>query len=146
MHCHLLLRVMRHHGLGALLDSQIDGLHIRKLLWETVLATDMSVHADFMDRFQRIMTTDAVGPICLRQMVLCQAIMKCADISNPVRQGYFAGVCPMYLLILGISSLEPTLSGLPTLGYRLDGGVDIAGTFREVPRSPCKCDTVHRPT
>jgi hypothetical protein len=83
MHCQLLLRVMRCHGLGSLLDSPVNGMHIRKLLLETVLATDMSVHDQFMRNFKDI-TDGQHGSLCLRQVIVCQAIMKCADISNPV--------------------------------------------------------------
>lgn len=84
MHCQLLLRVMRQHGLGTLLDDPVEGFHVRKLLWDTVLATDMSVHADFMARF-KLAISKTPGPVCSRQIVICQAILKCADISNPVR-------------------------------------------------------------
>lgn len=84
MHCHLLLRVMRHHGLGALLDRPNDGVHVRKLLWQTVLATDMSVHDDFMARFEKALSPGESDSLCYRQILICQAIMKCADISNPV--------------------------------------------------------------
>ncbi|KAF9008107.1 HD-domain/PDEase-like protein [Hymenopellis radicata] len=80
MHCALLLRVMRHHGLGPLLERP----HARKLLWETIMATDMSVHADFMERFEH-MTIGEESPISMRKVLICQAIMKCADISNPSR-------------------------------------------------------------
>lgn len=80
MHCSLLLRIMRHHGLGPLLERP----QARKLLWETIMATDMSVHADFMESFERLISGEK-GPITLRKVVMCQAIMKCADISNPSR-------------------------------------------------------------
>ncbi|KAF8889577.1 hypothetical protein BD779DRAFT_1519912 [Infundibulicybe gibba] len=83
MHCQLLLRVMRHHGLGPLLDNPSDGFHFRKLLWETVLATDMSVHANFMTRFELAITEKP--SLANRQILICQAILKCADISNPSR-------------------------------------------------------------
>lgn len=84
MHTHLLLRVMRYHGLGGILDNPDTGYHVRKLLWLTVLATDMSVHDQFMADFRNAMGGGA-GPVCLRQVVVSQAIMKCADISNPSR-------------------------------------------------------------
>lgn len=74
---------MRQHGLGALLDSPNCGTQVRRLLWEIVLATDMSVHFDFMARFKSIVDGQD-GSICLRQILISQAIMKCSDISNPV--------------------------------------------------------------
>ncbi|KIY68490.1 HD-domain/PDEase-like protein [Cylindrobasidium torrendii FP15055 ss-10] len=80
MHCSLLLRIMRHHGLGRLLLRP----DARKLLWETVMATDMSVHADFMARFQSMLSGEEM-PTHLRKILVAQAIMKCADISNPCR-------------------------------------------------------------
>ena len=82
MHCQLLLRVMRQHGLGVLLDHPTDGTRIRRLLWETVMATDMSVHAEFMKNFAALVANPKACP--RRQTLVCQAIMKCADISNPV--------------------------------------------------------------
>lgn len=84
MHVQLLLRVMRAHGLGIVVDTPKTGCRARKLLTETVLATDMSVHELFMRNFQ-LLADGAAGPICLRQIFTCQALMKCADISNPVR-------------------------------------------------------------
>lgn len=48
------------------------------------MATDMSVHPDFMKSFQHLIS-GVDGSICTRQILICQAIMKCADISNPVR-------------------------------------------------------------
>lgn len=83
LHYQLLLRVMRHHGLGVLFDNTTHGNRAKKLLCETVLATDMGVHDDFMRRMEA-MATGEVGPICNRQIITCQALLKCADISNPV--------------------------------------------------------------
>lgn len=84
MHCQLLLRVMRHHGLGRLLDDPKCGVQNRKLLWETVLATDMSVHDAFMQRFQDLIAQRGENTLMHRRITICQAIIKCADISNPV--------------------------------------------------------------
>ncbi|KAJ4495882.1 hypothetical protein C8J55DRAFT_553636 [Lentinula edodes] len=101
MHCSLLLRVMRHYGLGPLLDDNCGSggngstQSVRKLLSETVLATDMSVHTNFMENFKALVddgTTQLTGEaeegesqLWRRQVLLCQGIMKCADISNPFR-------------------------------------------------------------
>ncbi|KAJ8082793.1 3',5'-cyclic-nucleotide phosphodiesterase [Marasmius tenuissimus] len=92
MHISLLLRVMRHHGLGPLLDDPTDqsGQHVRKLLSETVLATDMSVHAKFMDNFRSLLSGNSAVDLCRRQVLTCQAIIKCADISNPYRPYHVA--------------------------------------------------------
>ena len=82
----------------------------RKLLLMTVLATDLSVHGEFMRRFDRMLverngpsgeSAAAEGPgpgggktgpedeLFERKMLLCQALIKCADISNPVRPSVF---------------------------------------------------------
>ncbi|KZT23622.1 HD-domain/PDEase-like protein [Neolentinus lepideus HHB14362 ss-1] len=84
MHCALLLTLMRHHGLGHLLDRPIRGPALRRLLLQTVLATDMSVHFEFMDLFKDLLAgkeSDARR----RKVLVCQALIKCADISNPCR-------------------------------------------------------------
>ncbi|KAJ6582889.1 hypothetical protein DFH09DRAFT_1144839 [Mycena vulgaris] len=90
MHCQLLLRVMRHHGLGRLLDDPKCGVQNRKLLWETVLATDMSVHDAFMQRFQDLIADRGETALMHRRITICQAIIKCADISNPSRPYYIS--------------------------------------------------------
>ncbi|KAL0959604.1 hypothetical protein HGRIS_011311 [Hohenbuehelia grisea] len=84
MHCQLLLRVMREHGFGALLSNPVHGLRARKLLWSTVLATDMSVHTKFMDDL-KYHVAGGYSSIWDRQVLACQALIKCADISNPSR-------------------------------------------------------------
>lgn len=84
LHCQLLLRVMRHHGLGVLLDDPLEGTRFRKLLIQTVLATDMSVHKDFMEHLQQE-TSGQRETLLQRQILACQAILKNADISNPSR-------------------------------------------------------------
>jgi hypothetical protein len=52
MHCALLIQAMRHHGLGKLLDRPDSGF--RKMLAGIVLATDMSVHYQFIRDFQSL--------------------------------------------------------------------------------------------
>jgi hypothetical protein len=84
LHCQLLLRVMRYHGFGVLLDDPYDGFCLRRILLFSVLATDMSVHQDFMLRFKRMLDGESTS-LCARQTLICEAILKNADISNPVR-------------------------------------------------------------
>lgn len=84
LHCQLLLRVMRYHGFGVLLDDPYDGFCLRRILLMSVLATDMSVHQDFMLRFNRMLDGESTT-LCARQTLICEAILKNADISNPVR-------------------------------------------------------------
>lgn len=83
MHYTLLLSIMHHHGLGVLLDPTKRGTSFRRLLYKTLLATDMSVHFDFMSSFQSLLN-DVPLDLSKRQVLVCQALIKCADISNPV--------------------------------------------------------------
>ena len=77
---------MKHHGLGRLLAPSPSGgqSNFRRLLLDTVLATDMGVHKDFMDRFGRLMENPQTFSVSEARTLLCQALIKCADISNPV--------------------------------------------------------------
>lgn len=83
MHYALLLQIMRHNGLGDLLDRPHSGVRIRKLLSAVVLATDMSVHFDFMKNFTLLVKGTDYN-LVERTTLMCQALIKCADISNPV--------------------------------------------------------------
>ena len=94
MHCTLLVHVMRYHGMSHLLEQTSGGVTFRKMLVETVLATDMSVHVDFMRRFEEMVAIGR-GPdadVGNRRVLLCQALIKCADISNPVRFNFDRGI------------------------------------------------------
>ncbi|KAI0764545.1 hypothetical protein BD413DRAFT_482506 [Trametes elegans] len=84
MHYSLILQSMRHNNLGFLLDRPRSGPSFRKLLLGTVLATDMGVHFDFMTEFRRLVG-GADFPDLERRILVCQALIKCADISNPSR-------------------------------------------------------------
>lgn len=84
MHYALLVQAMRHHGLGSLLDRPNSGRHFRKVLYGIVLATDMCVHYDFMRDF-KLLVAGREYSLPQRQLLLCQAMIKCSDISNPVR-------------------------------------------------------------
>ncbi|OCH89218.1 HD-domain/PDEase-like protein [Obba rivulosa] len=83
MHYSLILQIMRHTGLGSLLDHSQPG-SFRKLLLGTVLATDLGVHNEFMQNFEDLLAGKQDRQF-RRRVVLCQAIIKCADISNPGR-------------------------------------------------------------
>ncbi|KAF8483483.1 hypothetical protein DFH94DRAFT_818837 [Russula ochroleuca] len=84
LHYTLLLHILRRQGFGFLLDNLHSAPHFRKLLAETVLATDMRVHTQFMERFQQIVDGAEVDHWTKRVLV-CQALIKAADISNPCR-------------------------------------------------------------
>jgi hypothetical protein len=83
LHYTLLLQILRRQGFGFLLDNLHSTPHFRKLLAETVLATDMRVHSQFMERFRQIVNGAEVDHWTKRVLV-CQALIKAADISNPV--------------------------------------------------------------
>jgi hypothetical protein len=88
MHYALLLQIMRHNGLGDILDRQCSGARVRKLLSAVVLATDMSVHFEFMKNFTSLLEGGSSSDL-QRVTLLCQALIKCADISNPVSSPLF---------------------------------------------------------
>ncbi|GJE96534.1 3',5'-cyclic-nucleotide phosphodiesterase [Phanerochaete sordida] len=85
MHYSLIMQLMRHHGLGTLLDRPKTGPSFRKLLAMTVLATDMSVHAEFMRCYKEMVNAEEPLDLFRQKVLVCQALIKCADISNPSR-------------------------------------------------------------
>jgi len=98
LHCTLLMHSLRQHGFSSLLDTP-QRYSFRKLLHETVLATDMSVHAKFMTDFRRLVDGQEMT-LWDKRVLVCQAIIKWADISNPVYSLCFSRCC---LLTTGIS-------------------------------------------
>ncbi|THH27442.1 hypothetical protein EUX98_g6746 [Antrodiella citrinella] len=92
MHYALILKVMKHTGLGGLLDGSADPrghsstLGCKKLLLSTVLVTDLSVHDRFMLEFAEMIDHgDFLTDPFKAKVLACQALIKCADISNPAR-------------------------------------------------------------
>lgn len=103
MHCALLLQLMRKHGLGHLVLTSTEaarcsgsesGCHgngeFRKLLVQTVLITDMVLHFDWMGKMKELAKDVQSGDTSRRaldeiKLLICQALIKCGDISNPVR-------------------------------------------------------------
>ena len=125
MHCQLLLRVMRHHGLGILLDDPLHGNHLKKVLLQSVLATDMGIHADFMLRLKQVADGE-LGPLCMRQIIMCQAILKNADISNPVSSSY-----QFRLGVTNTKSIsDSTIPGFKALGKGSDARMDSPSASR----------------
>jgi hypothetical protein len=68
--------------------------NIRAILVDTVLATDMSLHFRWIKEFEELIDNHgprfAIEPMSdddkkKAKIFACQALMKCADISNPVR-------------------------------------------------------------
>ncbi|KAJ7204764.1 high-affinity phosphodiesterase [Mycena pura] len=95
LHVALLVRVMRTHGMAGVLDGTDDkgqgrGRCAKKLLFDTVLATDMRVHDAFMARFADLVACRGDLGLAHRRTTVCQALIKCADISNPSRPYYIS--------------------------------------------------------
>ena len=120
LHYTLLLHILRRQGFGFLLDNVHSAPHFRKLLAETVLATDMRVHSQFMERFRQIVNGAEVDHWTKRVLV-CQALIKAADISNPVIKFSF---CIDYLPRLTDHPVSPYRC-LTTLGICPPGRVDV---------------------
>lgn len=73
----------QHTGFRHLLDHPEHGLLIRNLVNYSVMATDMGVHDAFVKRFGGALASR--GGLMERRILVCQGLIKCADISNPVR-------------------------------------------------------------
>lgn len=129
MHYTIIIYAMRHHGLGALLDRPKIGQYFRKALAGIILATDMGVHFEFMNSFTRLAKGNDFSLDCQR-LLLCQAIIKCADVSNPVRTPYFI------VLFWAQLDSESTARRVPLLGRRFDGRMDFSGFPRETLAPP----------
>lgn len=62
----------------------------RQLLVQTVLITDMGLHFDWMNKLRALASDveksgiDAVAGRADVKQLICQALIKCGDISNPV--------------------------------------------------------------
>jgi len=90
----LLARLLRKHGFYFLICPSIirqegfEAQGFRKVLYSSVLATDMSLHFAWIARlkdFGASLRTERESSDEDDRIMLCQAIIKCADISNPVR-------------------------------------------------------------
>jgi len=93
MHCALLLQLMRKHGLGHLISttsssspaSSAAAIEFRRLILQIVLMTDMSLHFEWIGRFGKLADEGCALPADGGKLLICQALIKCGDISNPVR-------------------------------------------------------------
>lgn len=82
-------------------SARLSAISIRSMLVQTVLATDMSIHARWMNEFSEFAEVEeakvgrgASAENATRsdetestRLIVCQALLKCADISNPVSPG-----------------------------------------------------------
>ncbi|WVF72402.1 hypothetical protein IAT40_007217 [Kwoniella sp. CBS 6097] len=95
MHCMLVVQLLRKHGFGFLIEGSpapasplFDQKGFRRVLYSTVLATDMSLHFAWIQRlkdFDEGLREGEVGEDEYDRVMICQALIKCADISNPTR-------------------------------------------------------------
>ncbi|KAK6902664.1 hypothetical protein I203_107922 [Kwoniella mangroviensis CBS 8507] len=95
MHCMLIVQLLRKHGFGFLIEGAphspsqtIDQKGFRRVLYSTVLATDMSLHFAWIQRlkdFDEGLREGEIGEDEYDRVMICQALIKCADISNPTR-------------------------------------------------------------
>ncbi|TYJ52559.1 hypothetical protein B9479_006849 [Cryptococcus floricola] len=100
MHCMLVVQLLRKHGFGFLIESStpsclaratesgIDQKGFRKVLYSSILATDMSLHFAWIARlkeFDERLREGVVGGEEEERVLICQALIKSADISNPSR-------------------------------------------------------------
>lgn len=137
MHYNLLTRIMRYNGLGHLLEKPDAVCSGKKLLADTVLATDMSLHFKIMEDFKQSLGGESIDE-GRKITLLCQALIKCADISNPV-------CCdpPDESALAQFDGVESTPCCLATLGRSTLGRMDsagISGNAFAAPfyRMPCK--------
>jgi len=88
-HCAAYSQILRRHWPAAFHDKAI-----RKLMISSILATDMGVHADYMQQLGNLQSkihetkvTDSWSPkdVDAFRVLTCGLIIKCADISNVVR-------------------------------------------------------------
>lgn len=113
MHCMLIVQLLRKHGFGFLLSNTSSGAEsiparasfdskgFRHVLYQCVLATDMSLHfvwmqklqdfGEYISRQEGVYSSSSVLPgmagdegAIADRIVIAQALIKCADISNPV--------------------------------------------------------------
>ena len=94
----LVSRLLRKHGFYFLICPSIvrqegfEAKGFRNVLYSSILATDMSLHFAWIARlkdFGASLRTEKEPSDEDDRVMLCQAIIKCADISNPVRPYYY---------------------------------------------------------
>ncbi len=129
MHCMLIVQLLRKHGFGFLLSPStltsnnparrsLDTKGFRKVLYSSVLATDMSLHFAWVQNLKEFGAKISRGELKRRlssedaeadRITICQALIKCADISNPVSQTIFTNKDPAHgYCRLGLSMYRST--------------------------------------
>lgn len=86
-HCAAFTQVLRRHW------PEVQELEMRKLMIDTILATDMGLHFEYMGKFEGMKSqlrqsggveTWDEKMISANRTLLCSILIKCADISNVV--------------------------------------------------------------
>ena len=99
----LVIQLMRKHGFGFLISGldadtsssargNFDSKGFRRVLYSSVLATDMSLHFAWIAQLKAFGERVEKGEVGVDgeegmdrdRIMLCQSVIKCADISNPV--------------------------------------------------------------
>jgi len=75
---------MKHHGMNDIIEEPVHGPQLKQLLWQAVMVTDMSVHNSWMTQFEQVAKKREHATLHTRQVLAVQALLKNADISNPV--------------------------------------------------------------
>ena len=102
MHCVFIMKQLAKHGFDFLVAphtmaasnparKSLDTRSFKGVLSHSVLATDMSLHGDWLVEFKAVGDSIASGNARasseeqeVDRIMLCQSLIKCADISNPV--------------------------------------------------------------
>ena len=107
--------------------NKFDTLGFRKVLYSSVLATDMSLHFAWIARLKEfgaaVQDTGREGKEEEDRIMISQAIIKCADISNPVSPPPLSPASPFLhssLLILFPSSFSSLSHFPPSLFSHVD--------------------------
>lgn len=94
----LVVQLLRKYGFGFLIErmksssgeqavSNLDQKSFRQVLYSSILATDMSLHFAWVQRLKEFddrLKSGEAGAVEDERILICQALIKCADISNPV--------------------------------------------------------------
>ncbi|CDH53831.1 hypothetical protein RO3G_01088 [Lichtheimia corymbifera JMRC:FSU:9682] len=94
-HSMALFQIMKKHGFDRLGDGpgSSDYQEFRKIVVSSILATDMSLHGDYVEKIKtqasRLANVNVhtMDPATLEneRLLICSALIKCADISNVTR-------------------------------------------------------------
>lgn len=90
-HATSLFLIFRKHGLNFFPDGDREGEEFRQTVINTILATDMSSHFDYIRKIQDQKDRIQRGELYDEdRLLLGAAMVKCADISNPSRPFHIA--------------------------------------------------------